>query len=259
MLGLPLELGDEETRAMAEPMHGDWADRDHLFVRTAKDTVKLVTASGISPVPIPDMSKLNPPKPEEEAQPGSEGIMRSSPVDLVVGAGEAWWARCAWSLPYDGGYCAVWTSAELWPRARTMTKLADERVHAYPNHEPTGFALDRGDALSCTPPRGPKTTITHPEDEAIYETAWVSAEPPRLLVVYGPMAEFSSPPASRWSLHDGCTEEPVAEGASPSAGVGELWSAVEGEGFAIYRGATKLGTIAVKHVAYAQLRFRPGK
>lgn len=259
VIGPALELGDEEARAMAEPMHGDWADRDHLFVRTAKNTVKMVTAGGISPVEVPDLSRVRPPKPEgEEASADGEG-MRFSGIDLVVGEGEAWWARCAWSFAYDGGYCGVWTSGRLWPRPRTITELADARRHEYPAHEPRGFSLDRDDGLACTAPGGAKTTITHAEDEVIYGTAWLSAEPPRLLVLYGPMAEFSSPPASRWELHDGCTVEPIARGESPVAGLGDLWSASERGGFAIYRGPTKLGHVVVKDAGYAQLRFRPAK
>lgn len=259
VIGPALELCNEEARAMAEPMHGDWADRDHLFVRTTKDSVKMVTADGISPVEVPDLSKVRPPKPEgEDARAESDG-MSFSAIDLVVAEGEAWWARCAWSFAYDGGYCGVWTSARLWPRPQTMTKLPDERRHDFPSHVPPGFSLDRDDDLRCTSPDGATTAIPHRDDEVIYETAWLSAAPARLLVLYGPMAEFSSPPASRWELHDGCTVAPIAAGDRPVAGIGDLWSASDRDGFAIYRGATKLGHVTVKDAAYAELRFRPAK
>jgi hypothetical protein len=257
VIGPALDLS--EARAMAEPMHGDWADRGHLFIRTAKDTVKLVTAEGIAPVEIPDMTKLRPPKPEgEDARPTSEG-MSFSAIDLVVRDGEAWWARCAWSFAYDGGYCGVWTSAQLWPRPRTMTKLADERRHAFPSHEPHGYAIESGERLTCTAPTGAKSEIAHGQDEAFYGTHWLSAEPPRLLVLFGPQAEFSSPPPSRWEIHGGCAAPALAKGESPSPGLGELWSATERDGIAIYRGATKLGQLTVRDPAFAQLRFRPGK
>jgi hypothetical protein len=254
VIGPGLDLSDPEARAFAEPMHGDWADRDHLFIRTAKDTVKLVTAEGIAPVAIPDMDKLRPPKPEgEDARPTSDGMMFSA-IDLVVGDGEAWWARCAWSFPYDGGYCGVWTSAQLWPRPRTMTKLVDGRTHAFPSHEPRGYAIE---SSTCTAPDGAKTELAHGEDEELYGTRWLSAAPPRLLVLYGPHAEFSSPPPSRWEIHDGCAAPPLAKGDAPRAGLGELWSASERDGFAIYRGATKIGQVSLRDPAFAQLRFRP--
>lgn len=259
VLGPALDLATDEARAMAEPMHGDWGDRDHLFVRTAKNTVKLVTASGISPMGIPDLSKVRPPKPEgDEASENSEGMMFSS-IDLVVGVGEAWWARCAWSFPYDGGYCGVWKSGQLWPGSRTQIGLAEARPHEFPSHEPRGYTADSDAAVICRAPGGATATIPHGEDEVIYGLAWLSASPPRLLVLYGPMAEFSTPPASRWSLHDGCTEAPIAHGESPTAGLGDLWSARERDGFVIYRGATKLGSIAVKDAGYAQVRFRPAR
>lgn len=259
VIGEPLDLSIPEARAMAEPMRGDWADRDHLFVRTATNKVVVVTAAGIEPVEIPDMAKLRPPKPEnEDAEPTSEGMAFSS-IDLVVREGEAWWARCAWSYKYDGGYCGVWTAAQLWPRPRTMTKLPDERVHAYPSHDPTGYKLERDEKITCTAPGGAKSELAAPDDEWFYGTHWISAEPPRLLVLYGPHAEFSSPPATRWEIHDGCVVQPLAQGDWPSAGLGELWSTSADDRIDVYRGAAKLGALDVRDARFSLLRFRPVK
>lgn len=254
-----LAFDSVEARVMADPMHGDWADREHLFVRTTPGAVKLVTRDGLTDVAIPDL-RHQIPKPDDEAM-ETGGGKEYTRIDLVVAQGEAWWSRCPWSYANDGGYCAGWISQRLWPDPPTSVRaLVEAREDRWFEAPPAGYRVDHsGDGVTCKPPDGAASAIKpHGDDsgEIFYGAHWVSAAPPRLLVTFGWSSEFDSPPASRWELHDGCGAT-LAEGTRPRAGVDDTWTGIEAGALVLRHGATVLARVPVKDPDFAQLLVRP--
>jgi hypothetical protein len=113
-------------------------------------------------------------------------------------------------------------------------------------------------SVVCSDPGG-GTTILHGDvehHEELMGVHWVSATPPRLLVMYG-VAGYSDLIATHWTLHDGCTAQPLEHGSLASPGPDHVWVTEQGpdtdHGHAFaWRGATKLGELPT-HI----VRFRP--
>lgn len=247
------------------PLIGDWADRDHLFVRTGDRQVVMVTAAGITDVALPDKKTLEIPHPEETGESGYGGKQYTY-VDLVVEDGEAWWSRCPYSYGYDGGFCFKWVNAKLWPTTELEVTESERIPREFPWREeaPTGFTLDPPKRpKTCMPPGGKAIAIPNrldapkPDDgeeedyyaEHLFDARWVSASPPKLLATYGYVSEFAPPYVSKTALFDGCAAAPswTADDA-PRTGPDGLWEA----GGDVFRGGRLLGTAG-------GVRFRPSR
>lgn len=237
---------------------GDWSDREHFFVRVPPRTVMMVTAKGITPVTVPPESAFTAPRPaidDENLEEGG-GVMEGRQFGMVVQTGRVYWSECAWGFPYDGWQCEVYVTAELWPDPEMTTDNAGVRVRSWgwPGEKVSGFRtkeLDEGRILGCTPPAGTaykQTQLRGKEEdgERVHTAEWVSAKPPRLLVVWGTPGYADLIP-ERWALHDGCLEKPLVQGESVEAGPAGLWLGDD----TVYEGAAALGKIT------GDVRFRP--
>ena len=253
--------------------HGDWADPDTFFVAWGAmfaDDVELaaITAEGVRPVARPPASALTAERPTDGS---NDDELQEGGVEggLVVTEGAAWWTHCAWSLPYDGGVCERWIAVRLWPSpAREVGAPPVARAWAWWDEPPPGVtATSKDDTVLCTQRVGRRATTVAlfpaDENEHLDQQHWLSADPPRLLTVWGGYGLADLIP-SRWQLHDGCVAEPavVAERAAP--GPDRLWVAWEYDPAdpseerptraVVRRGAVVLGTLP-EHTD--DVRFRP--
>ncbi|MBL9015787.1 MAG: hypothetical protein JNL83_16500 [Myxococcales bacterium] len=263
-LAPPAPTQDPMGSEYAFPLIGDWADRDHLFVRVGKRRVVMVTAAGLADLAVPDDKTLEIPHPED-THPSSEYLGKQYTfVDLVVEDGEVWWSRCPYSFLYDGGFCFQWVNHRLWPEPAREVDDGERIPRVYPWGEdpPKGYVLaPPKDPEICTPPTGSAVTIPLridiPEgtsgDEAEdyysehrFTARWVQASPPKLLVTYGYTPEFDPPYVSSAALFDGCSAKPSFIGGEPRRGPDGLW---EASGH-VFRGGTELGVVG-------DARFRP--
>lgn len=214
-------------------LRGEWIDREHLAVLIPPRDVVVISPGKIARVKVPPASAFKTPRPETPDDDGLEegGVMEGSNTGLVVGGGAAWWSECPWGFPYDGWQCEVYTKAKLWPAAgKVETGQVEADRWDWVAQEPKGYRLkdiDDGRVLGCTPPAGTKQKQTQlkgfeEDSETVVERHWVSASPPRLLVVWGTPGMDDSVP-SRWTLHDGCLERPLAQGTWVEAGPAGLW------------------------------------
>ncbi len=222
----------------AGSLSGDWGDRDHFFVHLPPRTVLGVTATAITAVTVPGPSTFKTPRPKTEDDDGltEGGVLERIGAGLVITDGAAWWAECPWGFPYDGWQCEVWVTARLWPTAEVVSNgdAVVARTWSWPSATASGFRtklIDDDRELACTPPAGtrPKQTVfsgSESDGEHIYAHHWVSVAPPRLLIVYGSPGLADLVP-SRWTLHDGCREQPLAQGTEIEPGPGGLWLAWE--------------------------------
>jgi hypothetical protein len=238
-------------------LSGDWADRDNFFVEVPPRTVLHVTATGIAPVTVPPESALTSPRPAHDDPNLTEGgVMEGERYGLVVTEGAAHWQECPWGAPYDGWQCEVYATATLWPDADIAFDDTGVRPRSFdwlPVTVP-GFRvkeLDEARIVGCTPPAGTaykQTKLKGKEEdgEHVYQLAWVSSSPPRLLVVWGTPGYDDDVP-SRWALHDGCNEKPLVQGEWATPGRSPYWM---GDG-TVYKGATPLGAVT------GGLSFRP--
>jgi hypothetical protein len=259
---------DDEAEALLTGIgYGGWADRDHFFVTIDKREVAMVTATSITEVPLPseDSFKLPKPLPGDDGTEYDEGDLSGTGdqdhTGLIVTAGAAWWSACPWGLSVDGFQCHTYVHARLWPSATIETGPALEaRTFSWTDTLP-GYTIKTGDpkAITCEH-AGKKTKIAADFDvtEEIEGVHWVSASPPRLLVVYG-HAGLASLVPDRWTLHDGCTAKPLATGDTAEPGPSGLWLATAGEGDAarqiLYRGGDVLGDF----VSHARIWLRPAR
>jgi hypothetical protein len=246
-----VKLADLDPDDYGSYLRGDWADREHFFVSVPTRTVLRVTAKGITPVTVPPEAAFQSPRPnvgDEDENLSEGGLMEGDRFGLVVTAGAAYWSECPWGFPYDGWQCEVHVTAELWPDADVVTDGTGVRPRRWPwaGAKAPGFhlkELDEARVLGCTPPPGTKqkqTQLRGKEDdgEHVHTTEWVSASPPRLLVVWGTPGYADLVP-SRWALHDGCLEKPLVKGETAEAGPNGIWIGDE----TVYRGADALGPI----------------
>jgi hypothetical protein len=223
----------EVTKAEPEDpsgwLTGDWTDREHLFVKTGNREVIAITKGGIHKLPVlpADAFKTPKPKPDDDQLMAGGGIDESSRTGLVVDEGHAYWIECPWGYPYDGFQCEQYVVQELWPDVATqVTVETDARNHrewAWEDDKPAGASTNLADdALTCT--LGPTTTkfVAQEDPEQVHSAHWVSATPPRLLVIYGTPGMDALIP-SRWTLHDGCAEKRLAEGRTVEVGPDGLW------------------------------------
>lgn len=213
---------------------GDWIDRDHLAVLIPPRDVVVISAAKIERVRVPPGSEFKTPRPTTEDDDGLEegGVMEGANTGLVVGGGAAWWSECPWGYPYDGWQCEVYTKAKLWPGGGGKVETGDVQGDSWdwPTGEPKGYKLkdiDDGRVLGCTPPPGTKQKQTQlkgfeEDSEMVAGKYWVSTSPARLLVVWGTPGMDDLHP-SRWTLHDGCLERPLAQGTYVEAGPAGLW------------------------------------
>ena len=240
---------------------GDWAGPGDLFAQTAARAVAHVTVAGVQRVTVPAPAQLIariPPLPGGE-QPHDDG----AGGDLIVTAGRAVWSRCVRGIAADGVQCTLFVHAELWPTAG-IASSESPLVPTTPRWEdrpaPAGFRT-RSDAgsLRCEPPAGGAVELAsrRTEEEQVVEARWISAAPPRLLVVYG-VPGYQDVVPSRWALHDGCGQASIAGGTVVVAGPRGLWLAFESAGDAaprrvIWRRDGRVGDLP----GSAQVRFRP--
>ncbi|MBL0218111.1 MAG: hypothetical protein IPQ07_30050 [Myxococcales bacterium] len=258
-LGVPLTLESEEARALAVPMHGDWADADHLFVRVGPGVVKLVTTKGIFDVALPDLS-AQVAKPDDAIKTsGGAGGKAYARIDLVVARGEAWWSQCPWTTGPDGGACAGWVSAQLWPTSTKIVQaLIEPRQFSWePVGPPQGYALKHEGIVSCNRPDGGSSTVapTPDDGDVIFDARWVSANPPQYLVLFGADHEYDEVVAERWVLSD-CADHRIT-GTDPVPGPNGLWAGAEHDEIVIRRGGTVVGHLPIKDPHFARVLFRP--
>lgn len=252
------KLGDVDAEDWSAALDGDWADRDHFFLHIPPRTVLQVTATAITPVTVPPESAFQAPRPKVDDDDGltEGGVMERSNTGLVVTDGEVWWSECPWGFPYDGWQCEVYVSAKLWPDAKAAEVGVSmvPRQWPWPGAKAPGFRLkeiDEGRILGCSPPAGTAYKQTklggNEEDgEMVHTVEWVSAKPPRLLLIWGSPGLADLVP-NRWELHDGCMEKPILAGESAEAGPPGVWLGDE----TIYQGADALGPIK------GDVKFRP--
>jgi hypothetical protein len=240
---------------------GDWADREHLFVSVGARDVVMVTASAITAVPIPPVSTFETPRPTSpdaaELERGNDNSMNNG--GLVVRSGETWWQECPWGLPYDGFQCSGWIRARLWPTPNVMKEQAElTRIeHPWPSASPKKLSarLQNANKVLCSTGVGKPNQLA-PDDlaEEIMSVHWVSAEPPRMLVIYG-HAGLADTVADRWTLHDGCEMTPIAAGTDVTPGPNGLWLAEDEHGVVLYRGAVRVGQLP----AHTDVMLRPSR
>ena len=255
----------------AQPV-GQWADRDHFFVHIPPRTVVVVTAGAIASIAVPEAAKFKTPRPETEDDEGLEegGVMEGVNSGLVVTDGAAWWSECPWGYPYDGWQCEVYVNAELWPAQELVPGGGplSPREWSWVEVKPAGFAVavaEDSSTATCTPPKGAgkKVVLVGDADngEKVVSAHWVSASPPRLLVVYGQEGMDDLVPSS-WAFHDGCKATPLVQGTEVEPGPSDLWIAWESDDPraeevvtrpVLRRGATVIGELPQD----VRLFFRP--
>ncbi len=260
-IGDPLPLDDEEQRALAEPSHGGWADSDHLFVSgwigDAKH-VKLVTRKGITELPVPDLTAQIAKPADGHATGAGTAYTR---FDLVVAHREVWWTQCPWSSGPDGGACAGWVSAQLWPASSKIVRAMIEP--ATPNWAsvppPKGYKLKTPTGVRCQPPgKNPTMDEVLAEDnEVMLGQNWLSVNPPQFVVRFGPDIELDQPEPTRWAIYD--CEKLLVQGTHPSPGANSLWSGVEGDALVLRRNAIVVGRIPSKDARFIKVLFRPAR
>lgn len=246
-------------------LRGDWADREHLFVRVAEREVVMITPTAITRVAVPPPTAFAAPRPKTDDDEGltEGGVMERSATGLVVADGAAWWVECPWGFPYDGWQCEVWRRAQLWPQPQAAAEAdsVDATAWTWPAVTVSGYRtkdLDGG-RLRCTPPGArPRPTEFAGDDsqEEVYGHHWVSAAPPRLLVIYGQFGLADLVP-SRWTLHDGCRPTPLAAGTSVEPGPRGLWLTDEPSADEVPHQRLRRGAEVVGELPNVDVRFRP--
>lgn len=90
-----------------------WASPDELYVRLADGGVQVVRGGEAAAVALPpdEAWQVPNPQPGGDLEPLARDELRIDPD------GGAWLGRCQWGIPYDAGYCEVWTWARLVPGA----------------------------------------------------------------------------------------------------------------------------------------------
>lgn len=248
-----LALAKRGDDAPVRGISGDWADRDHLIVQIGSRDVVMITASALVHLPVPEPAKLTAPRPAT----ANEGIEEGNDDALVVGDGAAAWSRCAWGDPYDGFQCEVPVIAQLWPTTKiTRGEWFAPRRWSFPSAVPAGFTETHDDhALVCQAPGGSGAVLrSDPKDdsEQIGDASWISAAPPQLLVIYGHFG-LDALVADRWTLHDTCAAQPIAQGRDVEPGPGELWisrGAGDGDKRVLRRGARVIGELPDGAIAF---------
>jgi hypothetical protein len=248
-----IERGDPSLLAYFSLGAGGWADHDHLFVVTGTREVAMVTARAISEVPIPSEDRFKGP----DNTVGAFG----RDTGLIVADGDAWWVTCR---AVDGFPCEHYIKARLWPSVRIETDSTPvaPRTDRWVDATPSGFTVTANGTKSVDCLEQGKTVALKADADATEEiesTHWVSASPPRLLVIYGHPGYTSSLVVDRWTLHAGCAEKPVATGSVVTVGPDGIWVARDGEGDTerqiVYRGGVELGTLPADATIYP----RPAK
>jgi hypothetical protein len=218
--------GDEGESRMMGLGRGDFADRDHLFITIGRRDVVMVTATGITEVPVPSEDNFKTPKPTPQADAGdTSGTGYQPNTGLVITPTSAWWVACPWGLAADGFQCDEYVSAQLWPTAKLQRNKApiESRAFAWTDTL-AGYTLKR-DPKAVTCEHGQtsvKLAADVDPDEQIHDAHWVSTNPPRLLVVYGHPGYASLVP-DRWTLHAGCAQQSVATGSWAAPGPAGWW------------------------------------
>jgi hypothetical protein len=224
-----------------------WADREHLFASIERIVV-MIDLHGVTPVVVPEDATLTAPKPKLDDVVEGGGI-----GNLVVAEGAAWWSRCAWGYPYDGFQCTTYVHAQLWPgRDRAVDTAPPIELPVWTDTIPAGYRIDNADkTFRCTQPNGTATTLSSDDDnDRAMFSHWVSADPPRLLLIYG-QAGYSDLIPSRWTLHAGCAATPVARGVSTQLGRNGLWLATdESKRVSIWRRGKLIGELPGDTVAF---------
>lgn len=252
-------------------LSGDWADHDHLFVLIPARDVLMITADAITRVPVlpPDAFKTPRPKVDDDENLTEGGVMEGAGDGLVLGEGAAWWVECPWGFPYDGWQCEVVRKAQLWPTAAATAEdgLVGHRAWDWADVKVSGFRtkeVDDGHGLACTPPASAhqKTAVfrSDVDGEQLFASHWLSASPPRLLVIYGQFGLADLYP-SRWELHDGCAPTPLVQGVSVEPGPAGLWLAGEatdpGSDGAVARWVLRRGADVLGELPTDDVMFRP--
>jgi hypothetical protein len=220
----------------------------------------MVTATAIAETPIPSEDHFQTPKPDGEHDPGDTKGSNGNGTGLVVTEGEAWWTACPWGIAADGFQCHQHVNARLWPTVKLDSGHAKVRPRAlaWGDASPPGFTMKAtAKAVTCEQGATKATLAADADpDEEIYGAHWVSASPPRLLVIFGHFG-FASLNADRWTLHAGCTAQPLATGTHVAPGPGGLWIAQDGDRATqrqiLYRGAAPLGALPAR----ATILLRP--
>ncbi len=218
------------STAMADDViTGGWVDRDRLIVELDGRRVVQVTPEGASSIAVPPRAAFARPSPQPEAT----DLVQGAADGLIVGdEGTAWWSECTWGWPYDGFQCMSHVSARLWPPGEQWVEGGEDPMDAYEypwvNAVPAGYHVTAaGKKLACESPTG-RTELSAGDDstEQVYGFHWVSASPPRLLVVYARFG-YKDLVADLWMLYDGCTAQPLEQGDNVEPGPGDLWLATK--------------------------------
>ncbi len=267
-----VELAKVDPEDYQGAIDGAWADHDHFIVHVPPRDVVVVTADRMTRIAVPPETAFKAPRPTTPNDDGliEGGVIEDEGYGLVVASGAAWWVECPWGFPYDGWQCEAWTRAKLWlvdkPVVEAGSVTAD--AWAWPTIEVSGFRtkeLDDGQALGCMPPPGTRQKQSQlrgsvEDGEMISSHHWVSASPPRLLVVYGTPGMYG-PMASSWALHDGCLPKPLAVGTRVEPGPDGLWVAWESDNLKakplVTRQVLRRGAEVIGEMPHSDVRFRP--
>lgn len=233
---------DAEEAMMMSVGQGDWADRDHLFVRLSDRQVVMITATAVAPLPVPAVSSLAVPRPDD-ADPNDEQVTELGLLDeglQVTATGEAIWSHCAWGNAVDGLACSTWVHAGLWPQAnRVMSKRpVTPRAWSW-SAPPTGVtAVWSKKTVTCTAGAS-KTSIKTAGEEQIDSVRWASTVPPRMVIAYSDDSLHE-----RFTLHDGCNAVPLVTGARAKPGPDGLWIGISADRSAtLYRRDKVIGAL----------------
>ncbi|MCB9562998.1 MAG: hypothetical protein H6708_21545 [Kofleriaceae bacterium] len=166
-----------------------WASPDELYVRLADGGVQVVRGGEAAAVALPpdEAWQVPNPQPGGDLEPLARDELRIDPD------GGAWLGRCQWGIPYDAGYCEVWTWARLVPGATVGTEAPATR-------EPTPWRLGPppGVELSLVPSRAGDRD--EPVDLMRCQSGGVSAEYPDPDGRADP--DFYGMELGRWLAHD---------------------------------------------------------
>lgn len=261
LVAYDLGPGPTELARLALPQDGpfvggDWASRDHLFVRVAERRVFQLSRHGLVELAIPPAARFAAPRPQvdnaEDLTAGGPGTIGED-GGLVVTGKAALWAECPWGFVADRFHCEGWRVAQLWPTAQAVAhaELPPRVDHAFgfPDERPAdahletatkGLACRLGDKSSWIdaasvreltlpepPPDDAEDVVAERawevhEDSAVLGAHWLGKAPPRLLVRWGSPG-FDSYVEYAWSIHDGCRLEPIAKGRLPRPGPVPYW------------------------------------
>lgn len=243
---------------------GAWLDHDSLVASRGPFEVLRLSKDGVIPLAVPAPAMFSTARPAD-AGPDIEDASDGDGVGGMLGAhdGAAYWSQCAWRT-LERSQCVRWVDARVWPTpARAEADLPELIAEAaWPAAVPVGFTIQIDDdvqALSCRAPGAKAATRLRGGPGGIYDARWVSADPARLLVVFGVFAYASTVPDT-WALYDGCAATPLAAGTSVTPGPVGLWAGTSSSAsgattVTIFRGAAEIGAAPVS--SRAIVRFRP--